>query len=145
MHVTKGDLPDLVRSMLPPWFNPGEHFCVTVNRNVQCAPHRDRGNVADVGLMFLGEFEGGALATEGGECFEQRGVWHRYDGGKVKHWNEPITSGTKYAVVLHNNAKAPMVFPRKVKDVCTDVHEEGASLEREAQTDLRGDSGQSKE
>ena len=91
--VKRGELLDLVKTMLPPWFTPGEHFCITANRNVQCAPHRDRDNLGDVGAMFIGDFEGGALLTENGDRYEERGVWHRYDGARVKHWNKPITGG----------------------------------------------------
>ena len=59
--LTKGDLWAFVRTMLPPWMVPAEYFCVTVNRNVCCAKHRDRGNLSSNGVMFLGTFTGGAL------------------------------------------------------------------------------------
>ena len=61
--------------------------------------------------MYLGDFEGGALLLEDGRRFEERGVWHRYNGKNVLHWNEEITAGIKCAVVIHNNAKRPLRFP----------------------------------
>lgn len=109
--LSSGKVWEFVRTMLPPWCIPGDFFCVTVNKNVTCARHRDRANNGSVGLMFLGEFEGGALLTETGDRFEERGVWHKYEGSEVAHWNEPITAGTKYAVVIHNNKRPPLVFP----------------------------------
>lgn len=121
--VTKGEVYDHVRSMLPPWMPTLEHFAVTVNKQVVCAPHRDKGNVGDIALMFLGDFEGGALLTENGDRYERRRVWHRYDGAKVLHWNEAITGGLKYAVVAHNNAKRPMVFPPRQRKERNDAAE----------------------
>ena len=126
--TTKGQVWDFVQTMLPPWFPPGEGgswFCVTVNKNTTCKPHKDRDNLGDVGIMFLGEFEGGALLTETGERYQERGVWHRYAGSKVQHWNEPITAGTKYSVIIHNNRNRPIVFPikygpRKRKDAASE-------------------------
>jgi hypothetical protein len=115
--------------MLPPWFAQGKHFCVTVNKNVTCAPHKDKDNLGSVGVMFLGAFEGGALLTETNQRFEERGVWHRYDGAKVTHWNEPITNGTKYAVVVHNNRRRPLVFG--LKKARADVPEDSAAAAAE--------------
>ena len=66
-------------------------------------------------MLFLGDYKRGALLTEHGQRFEQRRTWHRYNGAKTLHWNKPITSGLKYAVVAYNNLRKPMVFPSKMK------------------------------
>ena len=76
-------------------------------------PHRDKKNVGESASMFLGDFEGGALLLEDGRRFEKRGVWHRYDGRALLHWNEDITSGTKHSVIAHNNTTRPLVYPCK--------------------------------
>ena len=110
-YLNSGKVLEHVQTMLPAWFVPGEFFGVTLNRNVCCAPHKDKKNVGETGIMYLGDFEGGALLLEDGRRFEERGVWHRYDGNKVLHWNEEIIAGTKYAVVIHNNTKQPLSFP----------------------------------
>ena len=61
--------------------------------------------------MFLGDYKGGALVLDDGRRFEERGVWHRYDGRAHLHWNEEITSGVKYSVIAHNNSSRPLVYP----------------------------------
>ena len=48
--------------------------------------------------------------------------WHGYDGSRIEHWNEQITSGLKYAVVAHNTKTKPEAFPyRKKKHVETET------------------------
>ena len=137
-RLTKGEVWDFVRTMLPPWMVPGEHFCAKVNKNVCCARHKDRGNIGSFGLMFLGTFTGGVLLTETGDRFEERGVWHRYEGSKVAHWNEPITDGTKYAIVMYNNKQRPLVFPIKKKSAGRDPQEaKGGQDKAELRTDSR--------
>ena len=49
-------------------------------------------NLGESAIMFLGDFQGGALLLEDGRRFETRGVWHRYDGRALLHWNEDITA-----------------------------------------------------
>ena len=63
--------------------------------------------------MFLGDYEGGALLLEDSRRLEERGVWHRYDGVRLLHWNEVITRGTKHSVIAHNNTSRPLVYPCK--------------------------------
>ena len=55
--------------------------------------------------MFLGNYTGGELLLEDGRVFSEPGVWHRYDGGRLMHWNNPITSGEKYNVIAHCRAE----------------------------------------
>ena len=105
-YCGNGPILEHVRSMLPPWFQMGEHFAVTLNRNVQCSPHRDQNNVITTAILFLGDFEGGDLVLADGRRFSKRRVWHGYDGAQIEHWNEPITGGLGYAVVAHNKEEA---------------------------------------
>ncbi len=57
---------------------------MTLNRNTVCQPHRDKFNFGDMAIMFLGEYEGGGtLLLEDGRRFEERGVWHKYDGARL--------------------------------------------------------------
>ena len=65
----------------------------------------------DTAIMFLGQYEGGALLLEDGQRLEERGVWHRYDGARLLHWNEDITAGVKYSVVAHNDRVRPLAYP----------------------------------
>ncbi len=128
--------------MLPAWFGPGEFFGVTLNRNVCCAPHKYKNNVGETDIMYLGEFEGGALLLEDGRRFEERCVWHRYDGKKVLHWNEEITAGTKYGVVIHNNAKRVLRFPysKDYKNVARASQAIGAGHEETEEKGLQSNS-----
>ena len=48
--------------------------------------------------MILGEFEGGELCLETAEVYREKGVWHRYDGVRVTHWNTEHV-GDKYSTV----------------------------------------------
>ena len=102
-NKTMRPIYEAVVSMLPPDFPRGEHLCVTINPDVTCYPHRDRGNVGEVLLMFLGEFEGGELHTETGEVYKEKRVWHKYDGAAVTHWNSEHV-GEKYSVIVHRQA-----------------------------------------
>ena len=90
--------------------------------------------------MFLGDFEGGALLLEDGRRFEKRGVWHRYDGRALLHWNEDITAGTKYSVIVHNNEARPLVYP--YKKAGQKVKEEDAAPDSEAGAGQRGQEAQ---
>jgi len=74
---------------------------VTINRNLRTYPHRDVGNEGPSMILFLGRFEGGALVLETGDRFEEAGRLRVFDG-RLLHWNEPITGGTKYSVVFYN-------------------------------------------
>ena len=102
-NQTNRPIYEHVVSMLPDDFVRGEHLCMTINHNVTCYPHKDTGNVGRETLaMFLGEFEGGELVMETGEVYRGKGVWHRYDGARVTHWNTEHV-GDKYSVIVHNN------------------------------------------
>ena len=112
-YHASGEIWEHVRSMLPDWFVEGEFFGVTLNRNTVCQPHRDKNNIGESAILFLGDFQGGALLLENGSRFEERCVWHRYDGSRLLHWNEEITAGVKYSVIAHNNRSRPLVYPRR--------------------------------
>jgi hypothetical protein len=77
---------------------PESGMTVILNRNVTCQRHID-GNEGHSWILWLGDFEGGALVFDDGRRITERGVWHKIDG-RVAHWNEPLVSGTKYGVVL---------------------------------------------
>ena len=108
--ISRGAIVDLVVSLLPPWFPVFEHIMVTLNKNVECYPHRDKGNLGESVIMFLGEYTGGELCLEDGRVFSERGVWHKYDGSKTTHWNNKITSGTKYSIIVHRREVAYRMY-----------------------------------
>ena len=101
--IKEGRMLEIVQEMLP-----GANITeLCLNRQVECKPHRDKGNYGPSYVLFLGTFEGGALCFETGERYDQRGVWQGpFLGSDVIHWNEPITSGTKYSVVANSRKRA---------------------------------------
>ena len=99
--VKSGRMLELVQEMLP----DAGITELALNKNLECKPHRDKANTGASYVLFLGEFTGGALVLEDGTRFEQRGVWQGpMWGSDVTHFNEPITSGTKYSVVAYSRA-----------------------------------------
>lgn len=112
--LTKGALFDLVVSLLPPWYPQTEGVLgVTINKNVQCYPHRDGNNLGESVILFLGDFEGGWLHLEDGRVFKEKLVWHAYNGAELTHWNAEFT-GTRYSVVVHRREGAYRMYrPRQ--------------------------------
>ena len=94
-----GPLYDMVITRAPT--RPDGDWRITMNRNVQCYPHKDKGNIGKSYILFLGDYEGGELCFENGRIISERGKWHEIDGS-VTHWNTQITSGTKYSIILFN-------------------------------------------
>ena len=97
---------DLVWQMLPQAYKDahgeGEYFIATVNKNVQCYPHKDARNVGETVVLFLGDYSGGTLCLEDGRRIDKRRCWHFYRGSELEHWNEPHT-GDKYSVIASFN------------------------------------------
>ena len=95
----------IVQEMLP----EGNINSLQLNRNLQCAPHRDTRNSSIKSyLICFGVFEGGALVLEDGRRFEQRNVWNSFDGRGITHWNEPILPTAdgemmKYSIVAYSH------------------------------------------
>ena len=126
-YVGSGPILEYIRSMLPAWMPQMEHFAVTLNRQVQCHPHKDKNNVGITAILFLGDFEGGDLVRADGRHFSGRLEWFGYDGAQTEHWNTSITSGEKVAVVAHNTHTKPEAFPYGKKK---HVAPEGAPIDQ---------------
>ena len=98
--------------LLPPWypvFDENVTIGVTINKNVQAYPHRDAKNAGSSIIMFLGNFEGGALCLEDGRAFTEKLVWHEYDGAKLTHWNTEFI-GTRYSVIVHRKVGSYQMY-----------------------------------
>ena len=117
LNKSKAHLREQIEQILPEWFIPGEHFTITINKDVTCYPHKDQGNVGDSAILFLGDFKGGELLGEDGTVLSEKRVWHRFNGAEVLHWNLPH-EGTKLTIVLSNN-KRPICYHRKKKETPT--------------------------
>ena len=93
-----GRILNIVQGMLP-----GKGITqVTLNRNVVTTPHLDGKNTKASYLLFLGDFEGGALRWAGGSFNKKRTWFGPFDGRAIRHWNEPITKGTKFSIVAYS-------------------------------------------
>ena len=96
----------------------GEHITdVCCNRSVHCGPHRDKKNDSESYFLMFGNFQGGALLIEepeGLRRIEEKDVWYVFRGDRDLHWNEPITSGTKYSLVCF--ARKPPTFSKQGRD-----------------------------
>ena len=90
------ELKEAIQYIAPEWF--GDETQVILNNNVTCKRHKDS-NVGHSWIIFLGDFEGGALCFEDGTRLKQPYIWHKIDG-QIPHWNEPHT-GQKYSIVLY--------------------------------------------
>ena len=100
--LKEGPLFDLILSLAPE-DRPEGDWRITINKNIQCYPHKDRGNVGNSYILFLGDYTGGELCFEDGTVIAEQNTWHEIDGSVV-HWNTPITSGTKFSIILFNKA-----------------------------------------
>ena len=70
--VRDGRMLEIVQEM-PPGIT---HLCL--NRDVTCAPPRDAKNTSEYSyVLSFGEFVGGELRLETGECFREHKVWRR--------------------------------------------------------------------
>ena len=63
---------------------------------------------------MFGDAKGGALLIEepdGLRRIDEKDVWYVFRGDRDLHWNEPITSGTKYSLVCF--ARKPPTFSKE--------------------------------
>ena len=75
---------------------------------MECQPPRD-GNNADYSyICFLGDYEGGNLLFEDGSVVSELYRFHNINGKHLTHWNEPITRGAKYSIVIYKRNDKPM-------------------------------------
>ena len=85
--------------------NPDFKFnVVTLNRfteSKECQLHKDKDNVGNSRIIFLGDFVGGALWLADGRRFDCKRVWYEYNGSQVAHCVEPFT-GERISLVLYN-------------------------------------------
>ena len=84
-----------IAAVAPEWWD-GETKII-VNRNLTCKRHFDK-NDGHSWILWLGDFDGGALVFDDGRRIDEKRTWHKIDG-RVPRWNEPHT-GTKYGVVI---------------------------------------------
>ena len=59
------------------------------------------------------------MVFETGEHIDEPYRWHKINADRAKHWNEPITRGTKYsAIIYQRNDKPTRQVRRQVVEPC---------------------------
>lgn len=109
-----------IAEIAPEWW--GENTRVCLNRNVKCEKHRD-GNKGHSYILFLGDFQGGALLFENGTKIEEKNTLHKING-QIPHWNEEH-KGTKYSIIIYqseSNRKKHCASTKKEKPRNTPRH-----------------------
>ena len=79
------------------------HSSYTVNKNLECLPHRDKNNVGDSIILSLGKFTGGELNIEG-KLYDIYRRPLRFNGAASTHSTEKF-EGNRYSIVLYNIRK----------------------------------------
>ena len=87
----------------PEWW--GNDTQITINNQIVCPPHVDKNNAEYSYIAFVGKFTGGALVFESGERYEEPYMWYKIDAFNTLHWNEAITSGTKYSIIIFKSKR----------------------------------------
>ena len=74
---------------------------VHLNQNVECPPHKDKGNIGNSVLVGFGDYTGGHLCVESGAEYDIRHQPICFNGSQIEHWNTPMESGSKYSLVFY--------------------------------------------
>ena len=89
---------------------------ITLNRNLRCKRHRDKGNLGPSFIAGFGPFKGGALIVEreggGGEReFDVRSKLVSFNGATQAHETKPYT-GERFTVVYYTSTIKPASHAR---------------------------------
>ncbi len=85
-----------------------KYSTITVNKNVQCKPHKDNSNHGDTYIVALGEFTGGRLMIENEPPVTIEDNFFKFNGAEKLHWNEEWT-GDRYSIMYYQNREAEKV------------------------------------
>ena len=89
------------------YFEDFDWRSVMINKNFQCKPHYDSGNVGESIMIGLGDYRGGELYIEDNETktISKLQTFHnliRFDGSKHLHWTNKF-EGDRYTLIFYNN------------------------------------------
>ncbi len=76
---------------------------MTLNKDLVCKRHKDRGYKEHTRILWLRDFAGGALSFDDGARVEGNREWHNING-HIHHWSDP-REGTKYSIVLYRGTR----------------------------------------
>jgi len=96
----------LLKALIDERHESFQYTSITVNRNLQCKPHRDKRNVGLSYIIAFGAFEGGGLNYEicpgWTETFALKNKWLLFNGNDL-HGNTPFT-GTRFSCVFYKHS-----------------------------------------
>ena len=90
-----------IEDIAPEWW--GDETKIIVNRNLTCKRHTDH-NDGHSWILWLGEFEGGALLFEDGTRIEEKRTWHKING-RTPHWSSSFASPLLVNNPLYTSAR----------------------------------------
>jgi hypothetical protein len=85
-----------------------KYSTITINKNVQCKPHKDKSNNGDTYIIALGEFTGGRLMIENKDPITIQYEFFKFNGAEHTHWNEDW-EGDRYSIMYYQNREAEKV------------------------------------
>ena len=102
-------LDDLIQRQVPGF----KYTHITVNRNLRCARHMDKGNAGDSYICGFGDYSGGGLNVEkvgggNGKTHDIRGKLLRFDGKRMPHETMEF-KGERFTAVWYTSDIVPDV------------------------------------
>ena len=79
---------------------------VYIHPNYSAKPHKDPHVIGNVLVVAFGDFEGGELVVEGTPYITKDKATY-FEGGKLEHWNMPITKGMKFSFCCITDGRCP--------------------------------------
>jgi len=79
-----------------------EYTTIQINKSLETAYHRDKGNIGLSYCLGLGNFKGGGLVIKHKDkeiLYDNKDKWLYYDGASLEHKSAKVNSGTRYAII----------------------------------------------
>ncbi len=89
-------LKDYIKSIDPNF----KYNSITLNKNILCKPHKDRGNIGNSLIIGCGNYTGGNLVVDDIE-YDIKGKPLIFDGSNQIHYNKDF-KGDRYTVIYYN-------------------------------------------
>lgn len=85
-----------------------EYSTITINKNVQCTPHRDDLNQGETWIVGLSDYTCGELFVEGVGNVDIKEKPFKFNGCKLEHYNLPW-KGTRCSVMFYHNKNSDVI------------------------------------
>ena len=103
MKKNKSLIHNEIKRLFPNYYFTG----VMINKNLECPPHKDKGNDGGVIVIGLGDYEGGELVIDGVE-HNVKNKEIRFDAHTLEHYVKPF-KGDRYSVVIFKHKNHPIL------------------------------------